>query len=131
MRSTYATVAMCLTLGCASGPTESALPSATPETFVGSWRSVTPSLEFVGLSVQSKSSQIGVLGVRLTYSGLAFDGSGRIEGNSLVADLVTVGTSQQSGVLVARVRAGGMLRVERRWAVSAPTEQTLDFVREP
>ena len=131
MRWTYAAVAMWLTLGCANGPTESATRFATPETFVGTWRSVTPSLEFVGLSVQSKSSQMGVLGVRLTYSGLAFDGNGRVEGSSLVADLVTAGTAQPGGVLVARVRDGGMLRVERRWDVSAPAAQTIDFVREP
>ena len=131
MRWTYAAVAMLLTLGCASGPTESASPSATPETFVGSWRSVTPSLEFIGLSVQSKSSQMGVLGVRLTYSGVAFDGSGRVEGNSLVADLTAGGTTQPRGVLVARPRDGGGLRVERRSAVTAPADLTLDFVREP
>jgi hypothetical protein len=131
MRWTYVAVAMWLALGCADRTTGPAPEPTTAETFVGSWRSVTPSLEFIGLSVQSKSSQMGVLGVRLTYSGVAFDGNGRIEGSALVADLTAGGTTQPGGVLVARVREGGGLRVERRSAVSAPAEQTLDFVREP
>ena len=131
MRWTYVAVAIWLTLGCASGPAEPASAPATAATFVGSWRSVTPSLEFIGLSVQSKSSQAGVLGVRLTYSGVAFDGNGRVEGSSLVADLVAAGTTQPRGVLVARALASGRLRVEQRSAASAPADLTIDFVREP
>ena len=104
MRWTYVAMAMWLALGCADGTTGPAPQPATAETFVGSWRSVTPSLEFIGLSVQSKSSEIGVLGVRLTYSGVAFDGNGRIEGSSLVADLTVGGATQPGGVLVARAR---------------------------
>jgi hypothetical protein len=129
MRWIYAAVAM-LTLGCTSGTTEST-ESATPEAFVGSWRSVTPSLEFIGLSVQSKSSQIGVLGVRLTYSGVAFDGNGRVDGDAMVADLTAAGTTEPRGVLVARILESGGLRVERKAAVSAPADLTIDFVRDP
>ncbi|MFN8582664.1 MAG: hypothetical protein U0163_17020 [Gemmatimonadaceae bacterium] len=48
---------------------------------------MTPSLEFLGLSVSSKSSEMGVLGARLTFSGVAWEGGGRIDGDSLVASM--------------------------------------------
>ena len=101
-------------------------PSAS--TFTGAWRSVTPSLEFIRLSVVSKSSEIGVLATRLTFSGVAWEGSGRIEGDSYVASMTVVGRSTPSGVMVARAREGGTLRVQMRPAGGATTDLT--FVRE-
>lgn len=78
----------------------SEIPS--PDAFAGSWRSVTPSLEFVRLTVDSKSSEQGVFASRLTYSGLAWDGEGRIDGDSLVMELSVRGVSGNSTRLVLR-----------------------------
>ena len=72
-------------VGCSPTVRDSSLPTGaevfSPEVFAGSWRSVTPSLEFVRLTVHSKSSETGVLGARLTYSGVAWEGGGRIAGD--------------------------------------------------
>ena len=125
-----AAVALCATLGCDRAPVEAVTASQSPEAFAGNWRSVTPSLEFIGLTVASTSSEMGVLGVRLTYSGVAFDGRGRIEGDSLVADMLVAGTSQFSGVLVAHVREGDALHVEQRTGAVSSAVLALDFVRE-
>ena len=49
---------LCATIGCAVGPAEpaeTAFKASSPAAFAGAWRSVTPSLEFIGLSVASKS----------------------------------------------------------------------------
>jgi len=126
----WAAVALCATLGCDRAPVEAVTAAQSPEAFTGNWRSVTPSLEFIGLTVVSTSSEMGVLGIRLTYSGLAFDGRGRIEGDSLVADMTVAGSSQPSGVLVAHVREGDALHVEQRTGAVSSAVLTLDFVRE-
>lgn len=118
------------TLACSAAPPEAATIASPPETFTGTWRSVTPSYEFVGLSVYSKSSALGDIGVRLTYSGVAFDGAGRIDGDSLLVSLTVDGTSQPSGVLVARTRGGDTLHAERRSSTAGEASLLLDFVRE-
>jgi hypothetical protein len=123
-------VALCAALGCGRAPVEAVTASESPDAFTGTWRSVTPSLEFIGLTVVSTSSEMGVLGIRLTYSGLAFDGRGRIDGDSLVADMTVAGSSQPSGTLVAHVREGDSLHVERRNGPASSAILTLDFVRE-
>jgi hypothetical protein len=74
-------IALCAVAGC-SGGTAPTVEMATPDTFAGVWRSVTPSLEFVRLSVYSTSSRAGVLATRLTFSGVAWDGAGRIDGDA-------------------------------------------------
>ena len=136
IRSMSAAVILAAAIGCsgnsagsARGPTESS-PTASLDAFVGTWRSVTPSLEFIGLSIVSKSSELGAIGTRLTFSGVAFDGSGRIDGDSLVANMTISGTTQASGLLIARTRDGKTLHVERRDAPGAPSGLTLDFVRQ-
>ena len=120
------------TVGCSRSPVERSAVAAisSPETFAGRWRSVTPSREFIGLSVYSKSTEVGTLALRLTYSGLAFEGSGRIEGDSLIASMTVVGRTQPSMVLVAYRGDGKMLHVEERPTRAAPAGLTLDFVRE-
>jgi len=129
-RSMSVAVAMWAALGCSNSPTESAPENADPAAFTGTWRSVTPTMEFIRMSVESKSSEMGALGVRLTYSGVAFDGSGRIDGDSLVADLTVARSSQPAGVLIAHLRPGNALRVEQRYDATV-TGLTIDFVREP
>jgi hypothetical protein len=89
---------------------------------------VTPSREFIGLSVTSKSSEMGVLGARLTFSGVAWEGGGRIDGDSLVAPMTMVGGSIASGVIVAHARDAQTLRVQFRSGAPAPLDLT--FVRE-
>lgn len=122
---------LCATVGCAvgpAGPTEAAFKASSPAAFAGAWRSVTPSLEFIGLSVVSKSSEMGVLGARLTFSGVAWEGGGRIEGDSLVSGMTMVGGATASGVIVAHARDAQTLRVQFRSGAATPLDLT--FVRE-
>jgi len=88
---------------------------------------VTPGLEFIRLSVHSKSSEEGVLAARLTFSGVAWEGGGRIVGDSLVTIMAVVGTTA-SGVMVARAADAQTLRVQMRPTSGAVTD--LMFVRD-
>ena len=128
MRWMSAITLLCATIGCSAGPAETAFTASSPDAFAGAWRSVTPSLEFIGLSVNSKSSEMGVLGARLTFSGVAWECSGRIEGDSLVAGMAVAGAQSASAVIVARARDARTLRVQFRSAAAAPLDLT--FVRE-
>jgi len=136
MRWMSVLVALCAVAGCSAGtdpvddasPTETVVKVPLPETFAGAWRSVTPSLEFIRLSVHSKSSEQGVLAARLTFSGVAWEGSGRIEGDSFVANMTIAGAATPTGVMVVRARDAGTLRVQMRPASGATTDLT--FVRD-
>ena len=123
------TAALCLTVGCSDVMSDSApLTPPAPDAFAGAWRSVTPSLEFIRLTVASKSSEQGVLAARLTFSGVAWEGSGRITGDSVVAGMMMAGTTTSSGVIVARVPDARTLRVQVR-PTAAPAID-LTFIRE-
>lgn len=98
------------------------------EVFAGEWRSVTPSLEFVRLTVQSKSSERDALGARLTFSGVYWEGSGNITGDSLVAQMTVLGQGAEVRTLVARVGESGPLRAVLRASTGTPL--SVDFVRE-
>ena len=111
----------------AGSPPETVSQAPSPSTFAGVWRSVTPGLEFIRLSVHSKSSEEGVLAARLTFSGVAWEGGGRIAGDSLVTIMAIVGTTA-SGVMVAREGDAQTLRVRMRPTSGAVTDLT--FVRE-
>jgi hypothetical protein len=111
----------------AASPPEIVSEAPSPSTFAGAWRSVTPGLEFIRLSVHSKSSEEGVLAARLTFSGVAWEGGGRIVGDSLVTIMAVVGTTA-SGVMVARAADAQTLRVQMRPTSGAVTD--LMFVRE-
>jgi hypothetical protein len=101
-------------------------PVAVPaETFVGAWRSTTPQYEHMRLTVTSLSSQPGGLGVRLTFSGVAWEGPARIEADSLVMDMTT--SSQSGAAVIAHPQADGSLRVRAQSDVSQPL--SLTFVR--
>src|SRR6185503_16914864 len=97
----------------AGSPPEAVSQAPPPSTFAGMWRSVTPGLEFIRLSVHSKSSDEGVLAARLTFSGVAWEGGGRIAGDSLVTIMAITGTTA-SGVMVARAGDAQTLRVQMR-----------------
>jgi len=137
-RMSLTALALGATLGCGgtSAPTASdgsvpaapppvASPSASPVAFAGAWRSVTPSLEFIRLSVVSTSSRQGVLAARLTLSGVAMEGAGRIDGDSLVVDMTVAGTTQSTGTLVARARDPQTLLAHMRSAAATPIDLTL------
>jgi hypothetical protein len=111
----------------AASPPETVSEAPSPRTFAGAWRSVTPGLEFIRLSVHSKSSEEGVLAARLTFSGVAWEGGGRIVGDSLVTIMAVVGTTA-SGVMVARAADAQTLRVQMRPTSGAVTD--LMFVRD-
>ena len=131
-----AVIVLCVVAGCSGSTTPesegsppagmSAVPSAS--TFAGTWRSVTPSLEFIRLTVTSKSSEIDVLAARVTFSGVAWEGSGRIQGDAFVANMVISGSSSASNVLVARATDSRTLRVQMRPANGPTTDLT--FVRD-
>ena len=130
-------VVVCAVAGCSNGTTDPPADASAPggaatvpsaSTFAGVWRCVTPSLEFIRLTVASTSSQMGVLAARLTFSGVAWEGSGRIEGDAFVSNMAVVGVSDATGVMVARSRDGASLTVQMRPTTGVTTE--LSFVRE-
>ena len=100
----------------------------THDTFAGSWRSVTRQAEFVRLTVHSLSREQGLLGARLTFSGVYWEGSGRIEGDALVANMRYTGAHDPTRVLRARVTTEGVLTMQMQSESGAPLE--LNFVRE-
>ena len=116
-------------LACASGSTEAVPVAPGPDAFAGSWQSTTPALEFVRLSIASLSGEQGSFGARLTFSGVAWEGCGRIEGDSLVVPVALLGATQPSGVLVAKVREGQSLAARLR-TDGAPSPLDLTLVRE-
>ncbi len=125
IRRMFALLTLVASFGCSSRATEATPTPASADTFAGSWRSVTPPLEFIRLTIASKSSEQGALAARLTLSGMAWEGSGRIAGDSLVISMVSAGSTQPTGVIVVRAGAGTSLSVQRRPPAPAPTELTL------
>jgi hypothetical protein len=104
------------------------LQTSSPDVFAGSWRSITPSLEFIRLTVASLSSRQGVMGARLTFSGVAWEGSGRIDGDSLRLDMAVVSSPSATGVMVLRTGDSQTLRLQVRPASASALDLT--FVRE-
>jgi hypothetical protein len=100
----------------------------THDTFAGAWRSVTRQAEFVRLTVHSLSREQGILGARLTFSGVYWEGTGRIEGDALVANMKYTGTHEPTRLLRARVTTEGVLMVQLQSESGAPLE--LNFVRD-
>src|SRR3954451_11316582 len=83
MQRSLMALTMCVVIGCASD-TAAPRTQATPDAFAGAWRSTASSLEFVRLTVGRKASTQDVLTGRLTFSGVAWEGEGRVDGDSLV-----------------------------------------------
>jgi hypothetical protein len=129
LHRTSAMLALTGALACASGSTEATSIAPGPDVFAGTWQSTTPSLEFVRLSINALSSEQGAFGARLTFSGVAWEGRGRIEGDSLVVPMALPGATQPSGTLVARVREGQSLAARLR-TDGAPSPLELTLVRE-
>ena len=136
IRYALVATALCAATACSSGTSDPevvdeavAAPPVSPEAFAGVWRSTTPSLEFVRLSVDSKSSEQGVLAARLTFSGVAWEGAGRIHGDSLVASMTPGMATSPARVIVARADDAGTLQVEMRATAGTAPQLTLAFVR--
>jgi hypothetical protein len=110
-------------LACSGGPAEAKPVSA--ETFAGSWRSVTRSYEHLRLTVKPSAVQQGILHTRLTFSGVAWEGPGRIEGDSLVLDITT--SSLAGAAVIAHEADNGALSVRVQSGTAAPV--SLLFVR--
>ena len=128
-RRTSAVLALTGALACASGSTEAIAVAPGPDVFAGTWQSTTPSLEFVRLSITSLSSEQGALGARLALSGVAWEGRGRVEGDSLVVRVAIIGATQPTGTLVARAREGQGLTA-RLLTDGATSPLDLTLVRE-
>ena len=106
----------------------SRLAAALPDAFAGTWRSVTPSFLFVRLSVSSTSSETCGVVARLTFSGVAWEGSGRITGDSLVLRMSNAGSAVPTGTVVVHPSDARTLRVQVRPESGAPMDLT--FVRD-
>jgi hypothetical protein len=136
IRHAVVVTALCAATACSGGTSEPEFVNRTlaaktvpPEAFAGVWRSTTPSLEFVRLSVYSKSSEQGVLAARLTFSGVAWEGAGRIDGDSLVANMTPAAATAPTSVIVARAPDAQTLVIRMRGTAGTATDLTLTFAR--
>jgi hypothetical protein len=116
-------------LGCGGSAAEPGKVAASPkvatvDAFAGAWSSVTPSYEFIRLSVVSKSVEQGALGARLTLSGLAFDGTAKIDADSLIATMSSGPTGSVNAILVAHVRDAQSLVAQLRAGDGVPLDLT-------
>jgi hypothetical protein len=115
-------VAACTVIRCGTGLVGP--DSLVPDAFAGTWRSVTPSFLFVRLSFSSSSSETcGVVG-RLTFSGVAWEGSGRITGDSVVLRMSNAGSAVPTGTVVVHPGDARLLRVQVRPESGAPMDLT-------
>ena len=119
-------IAACTTIRCGSGFIGPDSHAAFPDAFAGSWRSVTPSFLFVRFSVTSTSGETCGVVARLTFSGVAWEGSGQVAGDSLVVRMTNAGSAVPAGTVVAHPSESRMLRVQVRPESAAPVD--LSFV---
>ena len=139
MRRLLGAFALCLLAACSGASADRAvgaeargeLKTASPDMFAGAWRSVTPPMEFIRLTVSSLSSQQGVFGARMTFSGVAWEGTGRIEGDSLRLDMHMAGTSTAVASMVIRATDAQTIRLQTQPAmISSQSALALTMVRE-
>ena len=116
------TVAACTVIRCGSGSVGP--DSLTPDTFAGTWRSVTPSFLFVRLSFSSSASEPCGVVARITFSGTAWEGSGRITGDSLVLRMSNAGSAVPTGTIAVRTADARTLSVHVRPESGAPMDLT-------
>lgn len=103
-------------------------PTATvsAERFTGSWRSVTAPNEHLRLTIARSLVPGVMLSARITFSGVAWEGPARIEGDSLIMDLTTAAVS--GATVIAHPGDNGALRVRVESNTAAPILAT--FVRQ-
>ena len=133
-RFLFAVVAVLVATGCSRGASEPASEGAPLETvlsaadkFIGTWRATTPLMEFVRLTVSPLEVEQGKLGARLTYSGVLWEGTGRVEAGTLTTNMSIPGVTS-SGVMVARFADQQTLKVQMRPSQGATNDIT--FVRD-
>jgi hypothetical protein len=119
-------VAACTVIRCGSGFVSP--ESQVPDAFAGAWRSVTPSFLFVRLSFSSNSSEACGVVARLTFSGVAWEGSGRIAGDSLVLRMSNAGSAVPTATVVVHSTDPRTLGVQVRPESGTPLDLT--FVRD-
>jgi len=115
-------VAACTVIRCGTsfiGP-----DSLTSDAFAGTWRSVTPSFLFVRLSFSSSSTETCGVVARITFSGVAWEGSGRITGDSVVLRMSDAGSAVPTGTMAVHPADARTLRVQVRPVSGAPTDLT-------
>jgi hypothetical protein len=122
------TVAACTIIRCGAGFIGPESLAASPGAFAGAWRSVTPSFLFVRFSVTSTSGETCGVVARLTFSGVAWEGSGQVAGDSLVLRMTNAGSAVPTGTVVAHPSESRTLRVQVRPDSAAPLDLT--FVRD-
>ena len=134
MAATTALVAM-LVAGCSSNsttdpalesPRQTAVTVPTASMVAGEWKATDPHPDFFRLSVVPKESEQGAFGTRLTFSGVYWEGTGRIQGDAFVANMATPGIAGSGSVLTARATDAGALLVTLR---TNTTTMELEFVR--
>jgi hypothetical protein len=119
-----ASAAVLLTVIACGGTSSEPGKTASLDDFAGSWSSVTPSYEFIRLSVVSKSVEQGAIGARLTLSGLALEGSARIDADSLIATM-SAGSDGSNATLIAHSHGANTMVAQLRAGSGAPLELTL------
>src|SRR5690349_14102138 len=120
MAATTALAAM-LVAGCNS-TTDPALESSRQTTatvltaamVAGEWKATDPHPDFYRLSVVPKESEQGAFGTRLTFSGVYWEGTGRMQGDAFVANMATPGIAGSGSVLTARATDARALLVTLR-----------------
>ena len=122
-------VAACTIIRCGSGFVGLDSRAVLPDAFAGSWRSVTPSFLFVRFLFTSTSGESCDVVGRLTLSGVAWEGSGQVAGDSLVLRMTNAGSAVPAGTVVAHPSESRTLRLQVR-PESAAAPLDLTFVRE-
>ena len=133
MAATTALAAM-LVAGCSNNSTDPAselsrqttvtVPTATM--LAGEWKATDPQPDFIRLTVTPKQSEQGAFGTRLTFSGVYWEGTGRIQGDAFVANMDTPGIAGSASVLTARATDAGALLATLR---TNTTTMEFKFVR--
>ena len=121
-----AAVLLGFTASCSRTPSETT-PTVKPERFTGTWQSVTSPYQHLRLTAQPLAGFENVLSMRLSFSGVRWEGAGRIEGDSLVMDVTS--SSQYGAAVIAHPADAGALRVRVLSGSAEPL--MLTFVREP
>jgi hypothetical protein len=136
MRRMIVAFAVCMAAACSGSPADRGLvtensanlKTTSAESFMGTWRCVTPTMEFLRLTVSPLSVQQGALGVQLAFSGVMWEGSGKVAGDSLRLDMAYARSTTPIGTVVIRPGDAQTLRVQARPA--SATALDLTFVRE-
>jgi hypothetical protein len=98
----------------------------TATMIAGEWKATDPHPDFFRLSVVPRESEQGAFGTRLTFSGVYWEGTGRIQGDAFVANMDTPGIAGSGSVLTARATDAGALLVTMR---TNTTTMEFKFVR--